>query len=276
MSCRLPALPFLLLLALAGCAQHSLPITSEAPDHLAIQAPRHGDFKHYTLALTWQPGFCLLHGQNTCKSDQPQTPLIGLHGLWASRPSDLIKNHQDVTIWWKKGCSIYADAAPMPTVPALSSGLSTRLSSVVAHLPSDLVAHEYAKHASCFGMNAEQFFTVAATLRDRFAALPASTQITAKAGQVISKSELQTLIQTDTGPLPEKGLQFQCNKDSTGRMVLAQLWFTLKPEKLGEFPHASSFISSPWEQDNCPTHFLLPNWDTIKGTASSIPTKAAL
>ncbi|MGD7070445.1 hypothetical protein [Acetobacter sp. AAB5] len=52
--------------------------------------------------------------------------------------------------------------------------------------------------------------------------------------------------------------------------------FDLNPEKLANFPHASSFTSTAWEQNNHPAHFLRPNWDTINRTISSIPTKVIL
>lgn len=49
---------------------------------------RHGDFAHYTFAQTWQPGFCSSGGGSL--RNQPNDVLIGLHGLWASRPRLLV------------------------------------------------------------------------------------------------------------------------------------------------------------------------------------------
>lgn len=253
---------------LSGCAHQPAvpPAGPEAP--LSLQAPRHGDFGHYTLALTWQPGFCTSPEGASCQPDQPRTPLVGLHGLWASRPSDLIKAQVPVTLWWRKGCSLYEGEAPASapastpalSAPTLSAPLAHRLSEMVAHTRSSLVAHEYSKHVQCFGMEAEQFFTVASHLRDRFAALPSARSLTASAGQRIAKADLAREIEADTGPLPERGVQFQCNKTPQGDAVLAQIWFTLKPDALNSFPKTEAFLSSPHNQDNCPASFLVPTW----------------
>lgn len=244
---------------MSGCAHHPPAPSPATTTTLSLAAPQHGDFGHYTLALTWQPGFCTGPEGSSCQADQPKTPLIGLHGLWASRPSDLIKAQVPVTTWWRKGCSLYeGDAASPP--PTFSKALSHRLSEVVAHTHSDLVAHEYSKHVHCFGMDGEQFFSVASQLRDRFEQLPSARHLTAESGMVIEKADLTRQIEADTGPLPERGVQFQCNKTPQGQSVLAQVWFTLKPDSLSSFPKTDAFMSSPQVQDNCPARFLVPQW----------------
>ncbi|MGX7345490.1 ribonuclease T2 family protein [Acetobacter pasteurianus] len=248
-------------LLISGCAYHPSAPPSATTESLDLVAPQHGDFGHYTLALTWQPGFCTGPEGSTCQANQPKIPLIGLHGLWASRPSDLIKTQVPVTTWWRKGCSLYEDETTAPP-PALSNSLSHRLSEIVAHTHSDLVAHEYTKHVHCFGMDGEQFFSIAAQLRDRFARLPAAQHLTTTSGTLIAKTDLTKQIEADTGPLPERGVQFQCNKTPQGHPVLAQIWFTLKPTSLSSFPKSDAFMSSPQLQDNCPAHFLVPQWAT--------------
>ncbi|MBV1824030.1 ribonuclease T2 family protein [Komagataeibacter oboediens] len=242
------------LCLMAGCA-HTPPSTHT--DALSIPVTRHGDFGHYTLALTWQPGFCTDQHGPSCQPDQPHAPLIGLHGLWASRPSDLVREGLPVTQWWIKGCDIYQHD---DTPPQLSPALSKRLSGTVAHTRSSLVTHEYTKHVQCFGMNAERFFTVASTLRDRFAAGPVGRELDHDAGRDISKADVIGSFERTYGTLPERGLQFRCNTDAQGQPILAQLWFTLDPRGLGRFPAASGFLPSPDVQDNCPARFRVPTW----------------
>ncbi|GAN61668.1 hypothetical protein ACI01nite_24620 [Acetobacter cibinongensis] len=251
----------LALALLSGCAHHApnSPPANQDQSSLSLAAPQHGDFGHYTLALTWQPGFCSGPKGNSCNADQPREPLVGLHGLWASRPSDLIKTNVPVTTWWQKGCALYTPGATLPA-PHLSAPLTQRLAELVAHTHSNLVDHEYKKHVQCFGMDGEQFFTAAATLRDRFASLPAARYLESSAGQVITKTDLSQRIQADTGALPDRGVQFQCNKDAQNRTILSQIWFTLKPDHLSSFSRAEAFLSSPQLQDNCPARFLVPEW----------------
>ena len=74
---------------------------------------RYGVVDHYTLALTWQPGF---YGTGPgCLSNQPRAPLIGLHGLWASRPQVPTARHVSDPIWWRSGCDLlhHSDAEPV-------------------------------------------------------------------------------------------------------------------------------------------------------------------
>lgn len=258
LSLRLPCI-LLGALALAGCTQHASLTDAGVKTPITLDVPQHSDFGHYTLALTWQPGFCSGPKGMTCNADQPHDPLIGLHGLWASRPADIIKAGVPVTTWWQKGCALYS-AETHPTTFGLSAELAQKLSEIVAHTHSSLVEHEYKKHVQCFGMNEEQFFTAAAALRTRFASLPSARKLEELSGQTITKTELVKRLRDDTGPLPARGVQFQCNKTAQGETVLSQIWFTLKPSGLTQFPNASAFMSSPQEQDNCPAQFLLPQW----------------
>ncbi|MFT8591883.1 MAG: ribonuclease I [Acetobacter orientalis] len=233
---------------------HALPVQSTE-----LSVPKHGDFGHYTFALTWQPGFCSGPNGKSCTDSQPLTPLIGLHGLWASRPSDLIQAKLPVTTWWQKGCSVY-NASTTAATPQLDTNLSATLASVMPHTRTPLWVHEYQKHASCFGMQATQFFTTAATLRNRFVALPSAQALINSAGHEIEKTTLNQLIERDTGTLPERAVQFQCNKTAQGQSILSQIWFTLKTDSLSKFPRAEAFIKNAHEQDNCPARFLIPQW----------------
>ncbi|MDT8872142.1 hypothetical protein RAA17_15620 [Komagataeibacter rhaeticus] len=109
---------------MAGCA-HTPP--AARTDALSIPVVQHGDFGHYTLALTWQPGFCTDQHGTTCQPDQPHTPLVGLHGLWASRPADLVRDGLPVTLWWIKGCDIYQhDDTPPQLSPRWQNGCRPR------------------------------------------------------------------------------------------------------------------------------------------------------
>ncbi len=89
-----------LALSALVCAQADSPLSPR----------QHGDFGHYTLALTWQPGFC---AGGRCAADQNHNVHIGLHGLWASRPHDLIARNVPAPKWWSRGCDFYhhSDAA---------------------------------------------------------------------------------------------------------------------------------------------------------------------
>jgi ribonuclease I len=228
---------------------------------LVLHVPQHANFEHYTLALTWQPGFCTGKRGMDCQKDQPRDTLIGLHGLWASRPADLVRDDLPANLWWQKGCAIY-QPDETARLPVLSGALQKRLDSLVAHTRFNLVTHEYAKHVSCFATNPENFFSVAISLRDRFAQLKSAHFIESNIGKIIDKSMFLEKITDDVGPLPERSVQFQCTNTPSGVGVLSQIWFTISPEKISMFPKNTSLKINAYKQDNCPNAFLVPSWPT--------------
>ncbi|WP_367159657.1 ribonuclease I [Kozakia baliensis] len=237
-----------ILLGFAGC-------TTVTPTGPALQPAAHGDFHHDTLALTWQPGFC--SAGSGCLPDQPRTPLIGLHGLWASEPRSLEAQNVSVQEWWKRGCDIYGiNDAP----PVLDDAMQQSLSTVVPHLPHSLVTHEYNKHARCFGYQAGPFFAAANDLRLKFAQSAMGQWLAERAGLVVTHVDLLAFFDKVTSNTTPRALQLQCGKDQEGRVVLTQMWFTLRHDRLNDFPGASSYITAPENQDNCPARFLLRKW----------------
>ncbi|GAJ28733.1 ribonuclease T2 family protein [Acidomonas methanolica] len=244
------------LVLLAGCAT-----VAPRPETAPFAPARHGDFDHDTLALTWQPGFCST--SEGCEADQPHAPLIGLHGLWASEPHALEGQGVPVQEWWRKGCPLLEDAPD--AAPVLEPPVAEKLSAVVPHTAQPLVPHEWNKHAACFGYAATPFFAKALALRDRFAQSAPGLWLVAHQGRVVSHEAMIASFEASTfgsvGARPvERALQTQCRYDRKGRVVLTQIWFTLSPKHLDDFPAAASYVSSPEAQDNCPAQFLIPHW----------------
>ena len=105
----------------------------------------HGDFDHYTFALTWQPGIC--QTEEGCLPSQSHAPLIGLHGLWASLPSELASEGVVNQQWWSRGCDYYHHSS---AAPPISPELTQKLEAVMPQFQHDLLVHEYDKHVQCF------------------------------------------------------------------------------------------------------------------------------
>ena len=238
------------LIALALTACHG-----NAPPSGALTPLAHGDFDHNTLALTWQPGFCTV-GQG-CLADQPRTPLIGLHGLWASEPHTLEAQNVPVEQWWREGCSLFGSEAPPPV---LDDPMRATLARIVPHTQHSLVEHEWVKHGACFGYAPGPFFAQASALRLRFAHSPVAYYLAGRAGTLVAHDELMAFFHKATQSDQPRALQLQCGTDHEGRVVLTQLWFTLDPAKMDRFPEAQSYLSSPQIQDNCPAHFWIKRW----------------
>ncbi|GBQ83281.1 ribonuclease I [Gluconacetobacter johannae DSM 13595] len=255
------ALAAVLTLGLAACAPR--PVPSPLPEATrglpALQPSAHGDFGHYTLALTWQPGFCA--SGPGCLADQPKAPLIGLHGLWASRPRKLIEQGVTPPQWWAAGCDIYPGQDRNAPI-VLTDGTRRALGEAVAHLHDDLVTHEYRKHVQCFGMPAESFFRTALAMRATVADSPLAAYLGAHIGQDITHDALLDVFRRTFGTDVDRALQIHCETDH-GRTILTQLWFTIRTGAVASFPRPESFMRSPEPQDNCPARFTVPDWPRL-------------
>ena len=245
---RLPA--FAVLAFLAPAAAHA-----DLPGPVPVPA-RYGDFDHDTLAVTWQPGFCT--SGPGCLPDQPHGAAIGLHGLWASRPSMLRRQGVTEQQWWQAGCD---DLAPHASAtPRLSPQLERRIAVLMPHLRRSLLAHEYGKHVACFGFSPEVFFAFEIAMRDAVAFGPWAMWLGGEAGHTVRHADATREFTRDFHTSHPRAVQFRCDHDHAGHVVLTQMWITLRPDRLADFPEPETLVDAPVPQDNCPASFGVPTW----------------
>ncbi len=235
----------LLMLAWSGAARAAVPPLNPA---------MHDDFDHYTLALTWQPGFC---ADGSCLDDTPRTPLIGLHGLWASLPRSLSDRGIVDRQWWGRGCDYFHRSRAYPSLPV---GVRRALDATMPHTRGNLLRHEFDKHVQCMGYDTTGFFQTELAMRDAVAATPFATELAAHAGQSVSRDAVLAAFARSFRIDRPRALQLQCHNERSGQAVLAQLWITVRSDLLADFPAPSSLMDSPVPQDNCPASFTVPAW----------------
>lgn len=225
------------------CAQADSPLSPR----------QHGDFEHYTLALTWQPGFC---ADGRCAADQNHDLHIGLHGLWASRPQDLVARHIPAPKWWSRGCDFYhhSDAAPQ-----LAGATTRNLERVMPQLDPSLLTHEYDKHVQCFGFDTQRFFATELDLRQRIATSPLGDWLRHHAGQRVARADLLAEFDRAFHTNKTDALQLRCSGPDDAR-YLSQLWFTIPRTQLAAFPRNAGLMNAPIAEHNCPAHLRVPEW----------------
>lgn len=234
-----------------GCSHAA---TVLAPAH-------HGDFAHYTFALTWQPGFCTTDGG--CAASQPTDVLIGLHGLWASRPQGLIRRGISAPQWWHRGCDYYHHS---DRAPSLLPATRQAIMAVMPHLRHSLLRHEYDKHVQCFGFGAESFFRIELHLRERVAGSAFGHYLEERArGHRVKHRRIVAVFMQAFKTHDHRSLQLRCGTDKQGRSVLTQLWITIRADEIDSFPRPSSLMNAPIAQDDCPPVFYVPDWPTKSG-----------
>ncbi|NII09314.1 ribonuclease I [Oleiagrimonas sp. C23AA] len=238
------------LAALALC--FTLGVVQAQPDKVPM--PRqHGDFDHYTLALAWLPGMCNGH----CTTAQPTDVRLGIHGLWASRPQSLIRAGVVPPTYWRHGCELLGGDARV-ALP-LDAAQRKAISALMPHFSDSLLEHEFHKHVQCFGFNAPRFFAYEITLRQRIADSAFGQYLAAHAGKMVTRKAVLDAFSKTFGVHTRRALQLRCEHDN-GNAQLAQLWFTVHREKLGDFPKAAAFMMSPQKQGNCPAQLRIPDW----------------
>lgn len=233
---------------------------------LACAAPlrptQHGDFAHYTFALTWQPGFC---GTGTdCLPDQPRDHLIGLHGLWASRPKSLIRQGISAPQWWRLGCDYFHHSN---RAPQLTRATDDELRALMPHLKSSLLTHEYDKHVQCFGFDTQAFFDTELRMRRQIADSAFGRYLIGTAqGHTVQHATVIAAFMDAFDTDQKNSLQLRCENDRHGHATLTQLWISLHADALGRFPRDGSLMNAPINQDNCPASFFVPGWpkDQVK------------
>lgn len=220
-----------------------------------LRPASHGDFGHYTFALTWQPGMC--NTEEGCLANQPHAPLIGLHGLWASRPQPLIHHNVPNRIWWSRGCSYYGGTAP---ALHLDPTLKAKIDAVMPHVAHSLLIHEFDKHVACFGFDPNAFFSTELRMRDDVAQSGFGKYLLAHAGAHVEKAAVVKQFADAFKTDQKTSLQLRCGKDAEGHEVLTQFWITIKASRLVSFPQSGSLMNALTDQTTCRSTFLIPDW----------------
>jgi len=236
------------LMLFGGAARAALPTPPLVP-------ARHGDFDHYTFALSWQPGWCAT--ESGCEANQPHDQLIGIHGLWAGLPQSLMERGISRPQWWAKGCDEFEPSRARPTLPP---SLRHQLADVLPHTKGDLLRHEYDKHVQCFGFDPVLFFRTELAMRDAVLANGFARDLQAQAGRTVAKEDLAASFARFFRTSLPRAVQFQCGQDGSGRTVLTQFWISIRSDALSRFPDPRALTNSPVPQDNCPAWFGLPAW----------------
>lgn len=138
----------------------------------------------YVLALSWQPRFCATHTDKPeCPATAARHPLT-LHGLWPQQnkycqiPAVTIANDRQHR--W--------EALPQP---ATQADTQARLAQVMPGVLSYLDRHEWTRHGSCAGTDADTYFRQAIRLTEQVQQSRLATLLRQQQGQTIPLQSLQ-------------------------------------------------------------------------------------
>jgi ribonuclease T2 len=143
------------------------------------------------LAISWQPAFCEGHpNRSECRALAPGDPAAGrfsLHGLW---PQPRSNAYCDVPLA-QRAASQDGDWHRLPRLD-LSSATRARLTALMPGTRSQLQRHEWTKHGSCYGADAETYIDDSLDLLEQVNASPLMTLFTDNIGRHLRSSEIRT------------------------------------------------------------------------------------
>lgn len=217
-------------------------------------------FGHYTFAVMWLPGLCQSWSDiaTVCAAQRGKAAMreFTLHGLWPSRPRELVEQGIPPVQWWRTGCYRYSHQSSPPdscALPALSltPSLQQRLERHMPLAATCLDRHEYTKHIACFGPSPQQFSTAALDLLQAVNASGFSRWVRDHAGQTVSRKAIERAYTRSFGLRNASSLQLQCESKagSSRRDVFTQAYITISTERLAEFPAPAAFSSG--RRGNC-------------------------
>lgn len=247
------SLGLVMALVVSGPAMARESSALASPSSLAVlsDSADGADFAHYTLALTWHPGFCSTRRQppRECRDaslSRGAADGFVLHGLWPSLPARFAKDGVVRQAWWRQGCFIESPRASGSFCRAhppfhLPKALDQSLDRAMPGRASCLDRYEYAKHAACLALPADDYFAAAVALREAVNASAFGDFVNRHRGGEVARNALITAFEAAFGEGAGRALRLECG--GRGNRVLKEVRIGIAAERLSAFPAASSLVA---------------------------------
>lgn len=209
------------------------------------------DFDHYTLALTWHPGFCTTHSSPPRECREPSLREASqqgfvLHGLWPSLPERFAARGVDRSRWWRDGCFLdepRADGSFCRAHPPFDfpGELDDALDAAMPGRASCLDRYQYAKHAACFELPEEEYFAVSLALMEAVNDSAFGAFVALNQGGEVERNELIAAFEAAFGEGTGRALRLECK--GRGNRTLTEVRIGIDAERLDDFPDAGSLVA---------------------------------
>lgn len=205
-------------------------------------------FDHYTLALTWHPGFCATQSRPPRECREPSLREgaeqgFVLHGLWPSLPQRFAERGVDRPKWWREGCFLeepradgsFCRAHPPFDLPA---ELADTLDDAMPGRASCLDRYQYAKHAACLNLPEENYFAASLALLEAVNESAFSAFVALNQGGEVGRNDLIAAFEAAFGEGTGRALRLECR--GRGNRVLTEVRIGINAERLDDFPAVES------------------------------------
>ncbi|SHF36162.1 ribonuclease I [Modicisalibacter ilicicola DSM 19980] len=214
-------------------------------------------FDHYVLALTWQPGFCETTSRPLaeCRDAEVQESAeqgFVLHGLWPSLPQRLADEGITPRRWRAEGCFLEQPRAGGSFCRAhapfgFSEPLAGELDEAMPGRASCLDRYQYAKHAACLELPADDYFAMAVELLETVNASAFVDFVMIHRGGELDRNALIETFEAVFGQGTGRALNLKCA--GRGNRVLTEVRIGIDARRLADFPAARSLV--PLHRGRC-------------------------
>ncbi|WP_162917288.1 ribonuclease T2 family protein [Dongia deserti] len=207
---------------------------------------------HYVLALSWQPAFCEFNAERPeCReldSADFAASNLTVHGLWPNdRPGGgpsycRVDTEMKALDEAKNWCEL--------PEPKISAKTRAALSSAMPGATSCLDRHEWIKHGTCAGTDAEVYFADTLRLAKALQTTPLNQVIAVNVGRHITPQQLRNAFEAAFGAGSSKALTLVCT-ERNGRRYLAEIRVALKQDGLKGSLEGNDLYLEGAAADNC-------------------------
>ena len=182
----------------------------------------------YVLAISWQPAFCETRPEKPeCESqtaDRFDAGNFALHGLWPQPRSrdycgvDEARVRTDEAGNWHQ----------LPE-PEITDELWVELKVAMPGTQSGLERHEWIKHGTCYGGNAQEYFADSLDMLEAINASAVAELFASSIGQRLTQAQIRAAFDDAFGPGAGKRVRVSCVNDG-GRRLISELTIGLTGE----------------------------------------------
>jgi len=177
------------------------------------------------LALSWHNAFCETHrNKKECRRDMfslfrstHREHHFILHGFWPQPRNNVYCNVEQKYITMDK----YRHWNKLPRLE-LTDETKKRLSRIMPGVHSNLHRHEWIKHGTCYGTDAENYFKKSIAMMDQFYDSDVSRFFEKNVGKRITLMQVRTLFDKSFGEGTGKKVEMRCKNG-----LITELWLHL-------------------------------------------------
>lgn len=200
----------------------------------------------YVLAISWHPAFCeqkpgLAECRNQSSSDFEALNLT-LHGLW---PEDQYCDVDSRLIDIDRA-SRWEDLPPVDLSPATERDLAQAMPGT----QDDLHRHEWIKHGTCSGADADTYYARAVALLAEINNSAVRDLFARNIGRQVSRNQLRAAFDAAFGDGAGRRVRVECEDDGE-RRLLSELRINLDGEAMGSGTLAELIRAAPSAGSGC-------------------------